>query len=39
MSKNTNFLYCTVSVVLKMLPAPLIGVGEYNLSAFALATG
>ena len=24
-------LYCTVSVVVKMLPAPFIGVGEYHL--------
>ena len=31
MSKNITCLYCTVSVVVKMLPAPLIGVGKYYL--------
>ena len=31
MSKNITYLYCTVSVMVKMLPAPFIGVGEFFL--------
>ena len=29
--ENMGSSYCTVSVVVKMLPAPFIGVGEYCL--------